>query len=106
MRSDRYADTAALKASGKVRDKTGRIIPMDEPYPGSKLSRRQRDELYQGHCRLSKETGGDAEALKRYVEREAARLGISVERARRIIGQGNGEWDSPNSRWWVGCSLE
>ena len=100
-RDDDYADFAILKAKGEVRDKRGNVIKIDKPH--SEWSARQRDELYQAFCLFAK-TNRNPEVLQRWVEREAAQLGMSPKRAEDIINQGNGEWSSPNSRWWRGVS--
>ena len=100
-RTDTHRDFEALKASGHVRDKTGRVIPIDKPH--TNWSALDRDRLYQAYCEFAKTEPGE-EALRRWVRQEAEKLGMSASRAIRIINQGNGEWDSANSQWWRGVS--
>lgn len=101
-RDDGFEDFAVLKAKGQVRDKRGAIISIDKPH--TDWTALQRDELYQGFCAFAK-VHADEVAQRRWVEGQAARLGMSFARATDIINQGNGQWLSPNSRWWRGVSV-
>ncbi|MFO0861275.1 MAG: hypothetical protein U0570_12025 [Phycisphaerales bacterium] len=102
VRDDGYCDFAELKAKGEVRDKQGRIIGIDDAH--TTFSARQRDVLYQGYCEYVKQ-GKDDEQLRHWIKVAAETAGMSGARARRIIEQGNGGWNSENSKWWRGVSV-
>jgi len=101
-RTDGYDDYAALKASGHVRDKTGRVIPIDKPH--TNWSALDRDRLYQAYCEFAKTDPGD-EAIRRWLEREAGKLKMSPTRATNIINEGNGQYPKDNMMWWRGVSV-
>jgi len=108
-RDDGFTDFDALKASGWVRDKRGNRIAIDAPHV--EFSALQRDRLFQAYCQFAATHRTDAE-VRAWIKREAAVIvsgrdgrAMSPARATRVIGQGLGEWDSPNSMWWRGVSL-
>ena len=103
-RDDGCDDFQALKAKGLVRDKTGRVIDIHNPH--LEWSAFQRDSLYQAYCEMVKASPKPSERyISDWVAAHAKELGMSTARAKNIIDQGNGSWNSPNSRWWRGVSL-
>jgi hypothetical protein len=102
VRDDGYDDFEMLKSQGLVRDKQGRIIPVEKPHVD--FSALQRDELYQGYCEMMRDEPS-ARFVSQWIEREAGRIGMSVSRARAVINEGNGQWPGANMRWWRGLSV-
>lgn len=102
VRDDDYRDFNKLKAGGQVRNKLGFVIGIDDPHFA--FSARQRDELYQAYCEFAIHGRTDKQ-LRQWIATNAKKAGMSVSRATRIIGQGSGEWKSPNSKWWRGVSV-
>jgi len=116
-RDDTHRDFAELRATGRVRNKQGDIVGIDEP--ATDFTPRQRDALYQAYCAFASPVQGgpvpDDTACKAWIKEAAASVigaktgnAISPGRAADLIGQGNGEWTLPegaNAAWWRGCSL-
>lgn len=109
-RTDRHADFAQLKRLGLVRSKNGnKIVRIDEPH--TDFTPHDRDQLFQAYCLFDTANPSDKER-RTWIVREAAKIinkrtgkSMSPSRARRIVGQGCGEWDTDNPMWWRGVSI-
>lgn len=109
-RDDDHSDFESLKAEGWVRDKRGHRVRIDAPH--NEFSALDRDRLFQAYCAFAA-GNPDPERVREWIKREAAKIvggrdgrPMSAARAARIIGQGLGEWSSPNAMWWRGVSVE
>src|SRR4051794_5458899 len=102
VRTDGRTDFHLLLAKGQVRSKHGRAISIHKPH--NKWSALERDRLYQGYCEIAKH-GASEEAIRTWIHERAAELHMSVDRARDVINQGNGEFAKDNMQWWRGVSI-
>jgi len=57
-RDDAYADYESLKANGQVRNKSGKIIDIDEPQ--TRFSAIDRDRLFQKYCEFMRTGPGES----------------------------------------------
>ena len=82
---------------------------IDEPC--TEYSPLDRDRLFQAYCVMKRSNPSERyvrdwiAAAAETIVSKITRAPMSPERAKDIIGQGCGAWDSPNSMWWRGVSV-
>jgi hypothetical protein len=113
-RDDQHTDYAELKAKGQVRDREGEIIEIKSLW--QKWGAYRMDRFFQAYCKvvLRESVGGtravdatdEQGPIQTWVRTEAARLGMEIATAHRIIRDGCGVGPGKNSMWWRGVSVD
>lgn len=110
-RDDGHTDFAELRAQGMIRDREGEVIEIKSIWHAWGAYR--MDRFFQAYCRVATDAHARGEpfpsdSVRDWVRDEAARIGMPLETAHRIIRDGcggNKRLDVPNAMWWRGASV-
>lgn len=109
-RTDQHSDFADLKAQGLIRDRDGEIIEIRSIWHAWGAYR--MDKFFQAYCKVAsraRERGETqpSDSVRDWVAEEAARQGMTIEFAHRIIRDGcTPQSLGNNAAWWRGASIK
>jgi len=107
-RDDGHGDFEQLRSKGLIRDRDGEVIELKSLWHAWGAWR--IDRFFQAYCRRAADAAARGEkfpsdAVRRWVEDEAATQGMSIEFAHRVIRDGCGGVSGKNAMWWRGSSV-